>query len=346
MAEPEFAEAVQRFRNQLLARERRAAVRLARAYGRIYQTLQPEIEALSEAIEAMDRPSRRDVERLARLRSLRRQIADEITRFGNFAEGVIDEEARESMQAAMRDAEETVRATLPGIEALDREILARWNRLPTEAVEALLSFLEPSSPLKTMLRETLGPTVADRVSDKLLDGVALGFNPRKTAEIIRRQLGVGLNWALTTARTTQLYTYREAQRANYIANGEVLAGWIWRSSRDGRTCPSCLAQDNGQVRPFTERLNDHHNGRCWMEPVTRTYSELAGLDIEEPVRDRGTGEDFFRSLPAAQQRDILGPSKYDAWQAGKIDFAQLSAVQSDPVWGDMRRVPTLTELGL
>jgi len=95
-----------------------------------------------------------------------------------------------------------------------------------------------------------------------------------------------------------------------------------------------------------------HNCRCFWEPITKTFREM-GVDIDEAekayrpyaIRGKidpttgkvtlgkrgissgrflGTYEDFLKGQPEAIQRQILGPSRFELWQSGKVklmDFA-------------------------
>jgi SPP1 gp7 family putative phage head morphogenesis protein len=340
--QPEFVAALERFRRALLARERAAAVRLVNAYGRVYARLQRDIEALADEIATMDAPTKDQVRRMARYRSLLRQIEEEVNRFAVLVEAEIDEGARAAIQAAAVEARTLAQLSLPGLEAVDAQIMATWNRLPTQAVETLLGFLADDAPLKVALRTRFGQAVAEHVGQKLLEGVALGFNPRKTAEAVRKAAGVGLTDALRLSRTTQVYAYREATRANWLANSHIVRAQRWRSSRDGRVCGACLAMD-GTVLRLDEVVNGHWSCRCTPEPITVTYAEL-GLDVPEPERDTTTGEEWFKQQPATVQREILGKGKYEAWRAGKFEFRQLATERDDPVWGSTRIETPLKEL--
>ena len=86
-----------------------------------------------------------------------------------------------------------------------------------------------------------------------------------------------------------------------------------------------------------------HN--CAMVPVPVTYREL-GLDVDEPapVLEHPNGEAWLRAQPESTQKKILGEGKYEAWQEGKFDFAQLSQETTDPVWGSIRVEAPLKDL--
>jgi len=268
--------AAEKFRGELLKREREAAVRLVNAYGGVYERLQGQIKALIVELDALaaegEVPAWK-VGKLSRLKALKRQVEVEVSRYAAVAENEISQGAKGAIAQAQADAKALAQASLPGVKPLDAQIMGLWQRLDPTAVEELLGFLADDSPLMAGLRTELGPAVANGVGEKLVQGIALGYNPRKTANIIRKELGQGLTWSLRTARTAQLYAYREASRAAYVANPQIVKGWVWRSARDSRCCMSCLAMD-GTVHGPDETLNDHHNGRC-LAPGTVVESPSA-----------------------------------------------------------------------
>jgi hypothetical protein len=173
-------------------------------------------------------------------------------------------------------------------------------------------------------------------------GIALGWNPRKVAKVITKQFGAGLTWSMRTVRTAQLWSYREATRASYLANPRIVKGWIWSSAQDNRTCMSCIAMD-GTWHPSTEVLNDHHNGRCAMLPDTVTYRDL-GLDVDTPPLITESGEEWFKRQPESVQKRMMGKGVHEQWQAGAFKFGQLTQTYDDSVYGEMRRQATLEQL--
>jgi hypothetical protein len=333
-------DAAQRFRAQALAREREAANRLVQTYGRAYTRLSPAIESLSQRIARMDSPgpSRASVARLESLRSLQNQVETEVNLFAVYADQEVSRAATAAIQAGLSDSRALAAAAMGGTGPGARALIAGWDMLPTESVETMLGFLADDSPLHSALVKRLGPAVAERMSDALVDGIVLGMNPRKVAQIVRNELGVGLTWALTTARTAQLSAYREASRANYVANSHIVESWTWLSALGNRTCMSCLNM-HGSIHPVTESLNDHHNGRCVAIPNVR---QAAAFGLPQPEIE--PGEQWFKRQPEAFQRERMGPGRFDAWKAGKFDFRDLSVPYNDPVYGEMLREATLKGL--
>lgn len=330
--------AAQRYRAQLLAQERQSASRLVEAYGRAYNRMGDSIRQLEARLSAgVDSEYYRN--RADALRSLRAQVVDEVNKFAVYADQEITANARRAIGQGIGDSGRIVGAYFGNNPQGRQMMAASWDVLPTEAVETMLGFLAPDSPLHTRLVGILGETVAASMERHLTDAIAVGFNPRKTASIVRQGLGVGLTWALNTARTAQLYAYREATRANYMANSDVVSGWTWFATLAGnRTCMSCIAQ-HGSKHPVTETLNDHHAGRCVAIPIVPLASRL-GISMPEIE----TGEEWFKRQPESRQLELMGPGMFDAWQLNQFRFRDLSRPYHDPVYGTMLRQSSLRDL--
>jgi SPP1 gp7 family putative phage head morphogenesis protein len=181
----------------------------------------------------------------------------------------------------------------------------------------------------------LSPYHAAAIRDTFVEGVGLGWNPRKIALMVRKQFGMSLTDALRMTRTAQIYSYREATRANYVAAGDLITGWQWMAHlSDPRTCMSCIRM-SGRIFPTKNALNDHHNGRCVMLPVIR------GRD---PFISETEGVDYFNGLPEAEQRQRMGPKFHEAYKAGKFRLEDISQEVDDDVYGPMWHGRTLQDL--
>jgi hypothetical protein len=147
-------------------------------------------------------------------------------------------------------------------------------------------------------------------------------------------MGGGLTDALRLTRTTQIWSYREANRASYIANGDIVKGWIWYADL-AQACPACWAM-HGKEFPLDEVLDDHHNGHCAMLPL------VIGDKNDIPL-----GTEQFDNLNEEQQRAILGNAKFDAWNDGKFTLADIVNDNKDTpndVYGPMRTEKSLKDL--
>ena len=321
-------EAVERARRALMRHDAEAATRLVSAYGVIWQELQREIEALDDALAAG-----RDTTYLRRrILALSEQVLEEVERYAVYADREVAVQVQAGIVQGLKDASHIVGQAYNIVgQAAFRTI---WNDLPTDAVEAMLGMTGESSPLWYRMTGTLGEAVAGQVREALLQGVALGWNPVKVQDTLRRRLGEGLTWSLTATRTAHLWAYREATRCGYLANPDIVKGWVWLAALDPRTCAACWAM-HGTRHPLTERLNDHHNGRCSQFPITATWAELGFPGVPDVAYQPEAGEAVFRRLPVEQQIKTLGPARWAAWQAGEFQFADLAGHHDDPIYGQM-----------
>lgn len=327
MADSELITLAQEFKDALEAQDEVALQRIIDAYKRIYNTLQDKIDALVMEISTMESPSPSDVSKLVRFDALIAQVTEEITQFQGYLKTEIVAASEISFTTGVEQSQQLVESLLQqaGIEV-------QFNNLPTNSFEAMLSFLQPNSPLYKRIK-LLAETTAEYVKDVLLEAVALGYNPRKTAQLIRDAFGRGLTDALRMARTAQLWASREAARANFLNNSDIIKGWVWFASLDETVCASCVAM-HGTIHELSEPLNDHHNGRCTLLP----YIPEFGNPVEQ------TGEDWFKAQSAERQAAILGKGKYQAWKDGLFEFSQLSKETENDVYGMMRTETPLKDL--
>lgn len=277
----EIYDIADQFRAALLTKERAAAVRLVQAYGQAWKALQANIDEVTRKIEAA-RAAGEEVNadwlrRQARYKALLDQVAVEIAKFANLAKKEITKEQRAAVDAARSDAERLLQAstgsdTPPGVDLT-------FNRLPAAAVRAQVGFLSDGSPLASLLNQ-LGPAARKSVEASLLQAVALGHNPRKTATAIKDALGGNLTRALRIARTETIRSYREATHQTFQANADTLDGWIWNASLSGRTCfpvGTLVQTDQGEIPIEQVCVGDRvltHRGRFQqvVETLTREYS--------------------------------------------------------------------------
>ena len=147
----------------------------------------------------------------------------------------------------------------------------------------------------------------------------------------------GLNRALAIARTETLDAHRAGAMAGRMLNSDVLAGWRWHCELSKRSCPACIAQDGSLHAIDDPGPNDHVNGRCTGIPVTKSWADL-GFDVPEPAPVRSDAGDWFEQLPVADQRSILGPSRYDAWRSGEYPMSSWSEIRHNDGWRDSVQV--------
>ena len=326
------------FRQQLLRNEDVATQRLAQFYTVAFQRLGTQIEALVAVLDGQVMTPSQAAE-IAQLRAFQQAIVTEITRFGVAADLEMSRLTTESIELALNHSTGLVEAYFQSPEAR-AALRASFTSLVPEQVETLAGFLAPESPLHDALTEQLGNAVAEQVSSKMVESIARGANPLTVAAEIRRDLGLGLSWAVNTVRTANLWAYREATRANYIANSRVVGGWTWHATLDNRVCGSCLSQ-HGTQHELTETLNGHHQCRCVMIPELPLAKSL-GLELPEIE----TGEDWFRRQQQETQNEILGLGMAQAWRDGQVQFSQFSREYQSEVYGSMLRMASMKDLGV
>jgi hypothetical protein len=213
-------------------------------------------------------------------------------------------------------------------------IRAAWIQPNAGAMRNAAVYVDESGFQKVW--QDFAPNAAQNLGDTLLTMMAQGKSPLATARYLNAWWGVPLSWANNTARTLQLYSYRAGALFAYQQNKHLLRGWIWSSSRDVRTCVSCLSQD-GQEFTLDELLRDHHQGRCAMLPVVKGASW---------PQEYGTGPEWFDAQPEDMQRALMGRGLFEAYSAGNVAWADLRKPYQNAIYGTMYRAPTLTELGL
>jgi hypothetical protein len=319
---PTIFDAVATHKKELVGQATTTVTNLVGAYETVTKALDTRITKLNSEILIAHTNGTLSVNKVRQLvvyQELLKQVEDEVSKFGVIA----DYETRKLSALAITTSG-THTQTL--VTSMIREGYV-WANLPSESIETLLGFLADDSPLHNNLLAKLGPTAVATFEDSFLSGIALGYNPNKTAGIIANSLAQPLSWVAQTVRTAQMYTYREASRANYAANGDVVEGWTWFATLGLRTCPACI-NNHGKFFKLDQRLNDHHNGRCLSLP--KVFDEYAVVD-QRVV----SGEKWFNSLSQADQRTIMGPSKLDLYKTGRAKFEEFSTVYSNAIYGDM-----------
>lgn len=311
-----------RQRADLLRIDAQTLEAIARIYGVMYERLAGDVEALRLAIEALDAPTIAQVKALSQYKTLLRRSGRELTGFTAYLETTIGGVGSVGAEIGLAHSAELIGA-MTG---------QRFVGLQRRVMTTLLEYLNPTGPLYARLALITNGTI-DRVVQQIVEGVGLGWNPRRIASSIQDAFGGGLTDALRNARTVQLWSYRDSARANYMASDGVVSGWIWYAELDGDVCLSCVAQ-HGTIHDLDETLDDHYNGRCAALP----YIEGFGNPVEQ------SGEDWFSSLTPEAQAEMMGKEKHGAWSDGKFEFSQLSEQKPNEVYGTMRSEASLASL--
>lgn len=308
------------------------AARLAAAYGRVQQTLAGEIRALlatiaqQEAAGATITPAL--IGRLAGYRALLATIEREA---GGFAALARFEAAALADDAVRRGTRGVLEAVLAQ-GAAGQLAAANWGQLDPEMIRALVGYVD-SEAMRAKFAQ-FGQAAAGDFADVMLALAAAGKGSRTIARALNAWLSVPYAWAENMTRTAQLYSYRAATAASFAANADLLDGWLWEATLDGRVCMSCLLM-HGTLHPISEMLNDHHRGRCVPVPVVR------GTTWAQQVEG---GRDWYERLPAGTQRRLAGDLLWVALRDDPNRWNGVSATYADDVFGAMRRQASVREL--
>lgn len=334
------------FRRRLARGERQATAAILRAYGEAWREARVEIERLAQEI-ARRRAAGLPVTpgwlyQARRLDRLMAQLEALIAAAVRSAAPAIRDLYASILDTAVADARALLLASLP-------PPLAAIPDLPINvpALERVVALSE-AGPLRELLDRTV-PAASDAIRQALVQGVALGEGAAEISRRARRAAGIAPARALLIARTETMRAYRATLLETYRANPEIVAGWIWHARLDGRTCPFCWAM-HGRRFP-RDRAMPHHPGcRCVPIPATRSWTELGrrlGVDlagVPETAPVITPGPVLFAALPPAQQRRILGPAKFAAYQDGALRLEDLAGVRRSRDWGATGYERSLAEI--
>ena len=321
--ESEVARLAREFKDAVVAGSDDVITELVKRWLGVEQALEGEILALIEAyVESGEVfPSDSALFRDERFLALMAQVQGEINRFARATDPIVERSQFDTANQGLVDA-----GSLIGVADVT------FSRLPVEAVQNIVSIARAGKPLGDLLQARY-PLTAQAVATQLINGVALGYNPRKTARlIVQNGLSQGLNHTLLVARDQQLRAYKQASLQAYRASG-VVRGYHRLAAKNRRTCLSCL-QDDGNFYPLDEDMPQHPQCRCTRVPAL--------IDAPPPVWT--TGREWFDVQPEATQRKMMGNRRFEAWQKKKFTFDDLTKIHQNPTWGASNQVTPLREL--
>lgn len=310
---------------------------LTRAYVNAWDTV---VDQLREALQELaDEPiTRSRVERSSRIASALQVIADQLDGLAAQAAVVITDGVGQVASISV-----TAQAAIAG-----SQLPTAGYPLVTVNPDVVGSIVARTSQNITARTRPLSEAGQVAVRRALLEGASASDNPKKVARNMVRLARAGavdlpLYRAEAISRTELLDASRAATQAWGEANSSTLQGWEWLSSRSATTCPACWAQD-GTLHELTETGPDGHvNCRCTRMLRTKTWREL-GLELDEPDGlARITAEDHFRDLPAATQRQIMGPARLKALNDG-APWSSLAVEKPNVDWRRSYQVRPVRDL--
>jgi SPP1 gp7 family putative phage head morphogenesis protein len=312
---PNITRSMAEFNRLLAARERAQMAAMVTRWRQVEKSLEAEILRTVNAIAARQAAGlvvgATTITNLDDYRALLLQIKAEAEKYETFARTSI-------MAEQMAYGELGLEA---GAAQLNRAGYSMaFNRLNVSAVQNMVGVTADGSPLFDVLaKRALAPEMIAGLTDKLIEGIALGYNPRKTAAMMADGLTAGLDKALVIARTEQIRVYRQANQQQYAAAG------IEQKQRHAipqeRTCIACLALD-GKIYPVDEDIESHPNCRCFTTPVIPGFNQPAS----------NSGEGWLERQGEGKQLEILGPARFEQWKAG-TPLTEFVGVKQSEKWG-------------
>ena len=218
--------------------------------------------------------------------------------------------------------------------------------LPEPAIQQIVGTLGDGSPLRT-LSESFGSEASRVLNRTLVQAVAVGLDPLATGRRLAEQIpDLSISRARTILRTEMMRAFREGSRRVMLENQDVVKGWQWHSFLDQNTCPVCWAMHGKQFK-LSVAMATHPNCRCFQMPVTYTWKELGFTNAPEPPLDPTVtkpGSHFFRGLPEAQQRKVLGQAGYTAWKNKVVTLDDFVQDTYSDAWGWGRTTRSMKSL--
>ena len=187
-----------------------------------------------------------------RYKALREQIQREIEKYNReYAVGMVTDQQTAYAKMGIDAAQTAMRSAMGTIGY-------NFNLINLDAVASMIGFAGNGSPLYTLLQKDYGDAVHG-LTNALINGIARGYGPVKTAREMANGFGMGLDRAILIARTETIRSYRTATTEQYRRSGAV-TGYrrlVWKPT----ACMACLMRD-GEFFEVEEELTDHPAGKA------------------------------------------------------------------------------------
>lgn len=323
------SEAVRRareFREQLIRQEDAALREMSRQWVRMENKLMDQYRLLVQDI--LDRQARGEavprqlIYNMERYQQMMAEIAKELPEYDARAVKIITNHQIESYTLGLDAAEAVIMDTRPSD--------PMWNRVGKDAAQITAGFAGNGAPLGQLLQRDYGD-LGVKITDALVEGVALGKGAFATAKDMRDAMGMEYNRSVRIARTEINRAYRIANADQYAKSG-VVTKVLRLCAKQANTCLACLMMDGDEVPNGV--LDDHPNGRCATIAVT-----VGGI---YPQWEHG--DKWFEQQDEATQRAIMGPGRYEMWKKDGIDPHQMVMMKPNDVWGGSPTVISEREL--
>ena len=273
-----------------------------------------------------------------RYKTLREQIQREIEKYNReYAVGMIESQQTAYAKLGIDAAQTAMRSAMGTIGY-------NFNMINIDAVRSMIGFAGNGAPLYTLLRKDYGDAVHG-LTNALINGIARGYGPVKTAREMANGFGMGLDRAILIARTETIRSYRTATTEQYRRSGAVTGfrRLVWKPT----ACMSCLMRD-GEFFDVDEELTDHPAGKAELPGnLIESSSPLAFETINykgDVVVIRTASGKFLSVTP---QHPILTDRGWVAAKFIKVGDNVLSHSLSDRASSsnrpDKNHIPTVVE---
>ena len=320
---------LEEYRREALLRDRNLQADYVRRWRRVEESVEDKISALIYELreaQASGQPvAVYQVYQLERYQSLLAQLQSEIFRFMRFADGNISSLQQVGAQDGLDLGYQSLKLTYS-----EFGVFGSDKRLSIEAVKSMIGYSQNGMPLYELLVADYPKSIV-QLTDALIKGVALGWNPRVTAKEMYGSMSWNLERAFMVARTEQMRALRSGQLAEYRNSGYA-EQYERRASKSTRTCLACLLED-GRIYQMNETMSDHPNGRCMFLVVPPWYK-----------RERLTGKEYFLTLQPDEQKMMMGDERFAAWKRGQVQLEHMSRMHTHPIWGEAPEVVPMKEL--
>lgn len=319
--------AVKIFKRQAAAREAAAVGRLLDAFNRlIVPSLLDDIGALIAILVARGGTlTPRELRAVPEYIFLLNQIERLYNDYGETLRGILPAEYLNMLELGALQAVTVEALALQIYVGIGADFETFFGLKQADAIRAIIAAAGETGPLGALLVKRFGAESAQAFTDALIKGIARGSNPRVIAAQMVRELKTGMNKSLLIARDQMIRAHRNGTFLRY-QDSKIVTGYRRLAAHNTRTCIACLMLD-GKLYPTSELMPLHPQDRCSMVPVftigNHTYDAYDGKN----------GKDYFNSLSGKQQREILGDSRYNLWNSGRVSLEDMIETGEHPVWG-------------
>lgn len=321
---------------------------ILRAWGRAWDELATDwdkaIGDLVSTVDAGKTPTPAQIGRAQRIQNALKVTRESLLDLAHRLSVTVTEQLPAFMQDATAWQEKLIASQFPAQAGTVADIIKTMSRVDADELAAIVRRTTWDVASKAW---PLSAAAEAAMRAALIRGVAVGDNPRKVAaDMLARVHGAfegGKARALVISRTEMIDAHRAASALQNQANAKVLTGWEWLSALDRRTCPGCFGMHGTFHRLEESGPDGHQQCRCTRLPATQSWKDL-GFNIPEPDSVMPSAQDVFGSMPREDQLAVMGKTRLDLLDSGRISWSDLARQRSNPGWRDSWVPVSLTDL--